>query len=80
MVNDSIIREILALSGPLPDAGAHRRWLETLLETRLQARLVALRESAGRRTGGGQWERPAHRQLRPATARDARYDMGVLTR
>jgi len=63
----ALIDQVLELSGPLPDAQAHRRWLETLLETRLQARLVALQESAGRHCGGDRWERSAQaeRQLHP---------------
>jgi hypothetical protein len=38
----AIIEQILRLSGPMPDAAAHARYLETLSQTQLQARAAAL--------------------------------------
>jgi len=43
---DSIIRQILELSGPMPDAAAHARYLETLTAAQLQARAAALVDGA----------------------------------
>lgn len=40
---DSIINHIVALSGPLPDEGAHRRWLGSLNNDSLERRLVQMK-------------------------------------
>ena len=81
-MNESLIQEILVLSGPLPDAERYRRHLEGWARWRLETRLDDLRQSAARRAGGDRWERPAmgERQLRPTEAKDTRYDMEILTR
>ena len=38
----TIIQQILELAGPMPDAEAHARYLETLTTAELQARAAAL--------------------------------------
>ena len=40
----TIIEQILALEGPMPDAAAHARYLATLTGAELQARAAALVE------------------------------------
>jgi hypothetical protein len=41
---ETLIQEILALSGPLPDAVAHQRYLETLSLEQLRERRAALND------------------------------------
>lgn len=53
---DALIEQILSRSGPFEDERArarHRHWLEGLRPARLQERLSALEESAGREGNPG---------------------------
>ena len=45
---DALINRILELSGPMPDAEAHRRYLRTLTAPQLAARAKALGENPSR--------------------------------
>ena len=68
---NGLIDQIIARSGPLPNAARYRRHLRGLSGPKLLQRLRDLEGSESRGTGGGQWERPAPCR-RPALQLEAR--------
>jgi hypothetical protein len=67
-----LVKRILELSGPMPDATAHQRWLETLTPVRLHARLAALENDLDKPVTLARWSEPrretAARPQNPAMA------------
>lgn len=86
----ALIQECLAAAGDMPDAAAHGRYLATLSEEELRARLEALRRDGSR----GQWQRhgqsPHHEirfwtravklAVRPDWKQAALFEDGTATR
>jgi len=69
VVNTSPIPQIMALCGEMPDATAHRHYLEQLPPRQLQQRLDDLLESEKKHAGrwyGGRTVEPTRPQLTPA--------------